>query len=288
MNFFLQVMISGLLLGTTYALLGVGFSLIWGVARVLNITHAIFAVLAAYAAYWPMKLYNLDPFLTLLGIIPLFFLLGVLLYEGPIRLLERRTPNLELSSLVLTFGLAYALENMMAYLWSPGPRLLNTPYTGHSLSLLGIYFPLTQVYSFLLSVVTIVALYLFLYHTHLGKAVRAVWQDRDGAVLSGVNLHSVTAITYGVAIASAGVAGVAMALIYAFNPAIHLGWLIYIFLVVIMGGVGSMLGAGVAGLFTGLVINLSVLFIPFAWSNLLLFIGLLLLLFIRPRGLLQR
>ncbi len=284
----LQVVINGFLLGGAYALLGVGFSLIWGVARVLNVTHAALAVLAAYLAYWTSTSLGIDPLLALIGIVPLFFLGGILLYLGPIRLLEGRTPHLELASLVLTFGLAYALENGMAYLWTPGPRVLNTPYTGRALELLGLYLPLTQLYSFLLASLTIALLYLFLYHTLTGKAVRAVWQDREGAVLSGVNVRRVTAIAYGIAVASASVAGVAMALMYTFSPSAHLGWLIYIFLVVILGGVGSMVGAGLAGLIVGLVISVSGLFIPFAWSNLLLFGILLLLLIVRPRGLLQR
>jgi len=114
---------------------------------------------------------------------------GVLLYLGPIRLLERRTPHPELASLVLTFGLAYALENGMAYLWSPGPRVLNTPYTGRALELLGLYLPLPRVYSFLLASLTIALLYLFLYHTLTGKGHGDRLRDRRSLRLRGGRRH---------------------------------------------------------------------------------------------------
>ncbi|MFS8664290.1 MAG: ABC transporter substrate-binding protein [Limnochordales bacterium] len=183
---------------------------------------------------------------------------------------------------------AKALDADMFMVWGPGPRVLNTAYTGAAVHLLGISIPLTHAYGALLGLATIGLLYGFLYHTFPGKAVRAVWQQRDGAALCGIPLHRVTALTYGVSIASASVAGVAMALIYSFTPATYMVWLVNVFLIVIVGGVGSLLGAAAAGLIVGLVSSLSVLVMPFVWTNLALFGLLILVLLVRPSGLLKR
>ncbi|MFS8543421.1 MAG: iron chelate uptake ABC transporter family permease subunit, partial [Limnochordales bacterium] len=224
----------------------------------------------------------------LVGLVPLFFILGVVLHEVLIKVAARRTKELGLASMIFTFGLASFMENGMAYVWGPGPRVLNTAYTGAAVHLLGISIPLTHAYGALLGLATIGLLYGFLYHTFPGKAVRAVWQQRDGAALCGIPLHRVTALTYGVSIASASVAGVAMALIYSFTPATYMVWLVNVFLIVIVGGVGSLLGAAAAGLIVGLVSSLSVLVMPFVWTNLALFGLLILVLLVRPSGLLKR
>lgn len=244
-------------------------------------------MLAAYAAYW-LAARLVDPVLSLAVIAPAFFVLGVALYEGPIRAAARRAPDLILASMVLTFGLASALENIMVYLWSPGPRVLNVAYTGQALRIGSVALPIPHLIGTAMAAATIALLYLFLYRTFPGKAVRAVWQNRDGAALCAINIRQVTGLAYGLSVASAGVAGVAMALIYSFTPAAHLSWLVFVFLVVITGGVGSLTGAVVAGLLVGTLANLATLVIPFAWSPFMLFAVLVVLLLWRPTGLFRR
>lgn len=283
-----QAIVAGLLTGATFAVLGAGFSLIWGTTGVVNIAHSAFAVLAAFLALAAVRGWGIDPLIALIGIVPLFFGLGIALHELLIKAAARRARDLSLASMIFTFGLAAFMENGMAYVWGPGPRVLNTAYSGQALHVGGISVPLSHAYAALLGAATIAALYVFLYHTYRGKAVRAVWQHRDGAALCGIKLNKVTSLTYGVSIASAGVAGIATALIYSFHPATYMVWLVHVFLVVIVGGVGSLLGAMVAGLLIGVVSSLSVLVIPFAWTNLLLFSLLILVLLMRPSGLLRR
>lgn len=244
-------------------------------------------MLAAYAAYW-LATRVIDPVASLIVIVPTFFVLGVVLYEGVIRAAARRSHDLILASMVLTFGLASALENVMSWLWGPGPRVLNVRYTGQAIRLGALALPIPLLIGATMAVVTIGLLYLFLHRTFPGKAVRAVWQDRDGAALCAINIRRVTALTYGLSSASAGVAGAAMALIYTFTPAAHLSWLIFVFLVVIVGGVGSLAGAIVAGVLVGTLTNLSTLVVPFAWSPFILFVLLIVLLLWRPTGLFRR
>src|SRR5690606_14251291 len=283
-----QAVVTGLLIGLTFAVLAVGFGLMWGTTGVVNIARSAFAVLAAFLSLVASRQWGLDPIAALVGLVPLFFILGVVLHEVLIKVAARRTKELGLASMIFTFGLASFMENGMAYVWGPGPRVPDTAYTGAAVHLLGISIPLTHAYGALLGLATIGLLYGFLYHTFPGKAVRAVWQQRDGAALCGIPLHRVTALTYGVSIASASVAGVAMALIYSFTPATYMVWLVNVFLIVIVGGVGSLLGAAAAGLIVGLVSSLSVLVMPFVWTNLALFGLLILVLLVRPSGLLKR
>ncbi len=282
--FILQSLVSGILMGGIYALMGVGFSLTWGVMRVINIAHAAFGVLAAYVAYWLLTKLNLDPLLSLVITLPCFFLGGMAIHRGLIRPITK-AKEMIVSSMVLTFGLAIILENTMLWLWKPDPRVLNPSYSSRAFFLGEIALPVAQVIAFGMAAAGIFLLYLFLNHTHTGKAVQATWQDQEGAALMGINLHRVSQIAFGLAIAAAGMGGVSMAMMYSFDPPVHNLWLIYMFLVVIVGGVGSILGTALAGLLLGVITGLGMAFIPYQWINVITFGLLVLTLLIRPQGL---
>jgi branched-chain amino acid transport system permease protein len=136
-----------------------------------------------------------------------------------------------------------------------------------------------------MSAVGVVVIHFFLKKTHTGRAVRAAWQQPDAAQLYGVSLQRISLITFGLAVASAGAGGVGMAFLYSFEPHSHNLWLIYLFLVVIVGGVGNVLGTAVAGVIIGVITGLSLAFLPYQWVNLLTFGLLMVILIIRPEGL---
>ena len=282
--FILQSLISGILMGGIYALLGVGFSLTWGVLRVINIAHAAFGVLAAYIAYWFSAKLTLDPLLSLVISLPCLFFGGMILHRGLIQPITKARETI-VSSMVLTFGLAIVLENVMLWLWKADPRVLNPSYSGTAIFIAEVALPIPQVIAFGLAAVGISLIYFFLNHTHTGKAVQATWQEQEGAALMGINLNRVSQITFGLAIAAAGLGGVSMAMMYSFDPPVHNFWLIYMFLVVIVGGVGSILGTALAGLIIGIITGLSMAFIPYQWINVLTFGLLIVILLIRPQGL---
>ena len=280
----IQSVISGLFLGAIYALLSVGFSLAWGTMKVLNISHAVFAVLGAYIAYWLFVLGGIDPLFSLPLMVVLLFILGAVVYRLVIRPVTRaRDPMM--ASMVVTFGLAIVVENLMSYFWRPDPRILKPPYTGSSFFIGEIAISQGPLVGFALATLAITLLYLFLHNAYTGKAVRATWQNPVGAALVGVNTERVSLITFGLAIASAGIAGVAMAFIYAFYPTVQMLWTLFIFLVTILGGVGSLIGTAIAGLIIGFVMGIGAAFLPFIWVNVLLFGLLLLILMFRPTGL---
>ena len=283
----LQSIVSGILMGGIFALLGVGFSLTWGVMKVINIAHAAFGILAAYIAYWGLTLYGIDPIFSLGLSLPLLFVTGLVIHRFLIQPITRAR-EIVVASMILTFGLAIVLENVMLFAWSPDERLITTPYSSQSIFLGEIIIKISSLVGFVLSIFGIGALYLFLYHTHTGKAVRATWQEPEGAALQGIDLKRVSMIAFGLAIASAGAGGVAMAYMYSFNPPAHNLWLIFLFLVVIVGGVGSILGSAIAGLLIGLITGLSGAFFPFQWINVLLFGLLMGILLVKPEGLFKR
>lgn len=280
----LQSVVSGLLVGGIYALLGVGFSLTWGVMKVINIAHATFGILAAYIAYWGLTLYGIDPILSLLLSVPLFFCAGLVIYRFLIQPITRAR-DIVVASMILTFGLAIVLENAMLFAWEPDERLITTAYSSKAVFLGEIVIKVSSLLGFALSILGISAIYLFLHRTHTGKAVRATWQEPEGAALQGINLGRVSMITFGLALASSGAGGVTMAYMYSFSPPAHNLWLIFLFLVVIVGGVGSVIGSAVAGLLIGLIIGLSGAFFPYQWINVILFGLLMVILVVKPEGL---
>ena len=190
-------------------------------------------------------------------------------------------------SMILTFGIAIILENLMLLVFSPDPRLITTSYTSKVFILGPFYFQYAPVFGLLMAVVGVSLIHLFLKKTYTGKAVRAAWQQPEAAQLYGVNLNRISMITFGLAVGSAGAGGVGLALLYSFEPHAHNVWLIYLFLVVIVGGVGNVVGTAAAGLIIGVISGLSLAFLPYQWVNLLTFGLLMIVLLVRPQGLFQ-
>lgn len=283
----IQSLVSGILIGGIFSLLSVGFSLTWGVMKVINISHAAFGILAAYIAYWGLNLYGIDPILSLIFSIPLLFVVGLFIHRFLIQYITR-SKEIIVASMILTFGLAIILENVMLLSWTPDERLITTGYSNKAIFLGDIVIRVSNLIGFVLSIVGIGLIYLFLYHSKTGKAVRATWQEPEGAALQGINLRKVSMITFGLAIASSGAGGVAMAYMYSFNPPSHNLWLIFLFLVVIVGGVGSVVGSAVSGLLIGLITGLSNAILPMQWINVLLFALLMIILLLKPEGLFRK
>lgn len=283
-----QAVASGLMVGLAYAVLGVGFSLTWGATGVINAAHAAFAVLGAYLGYMADERLGIDPLIALAVIGPLFFALGIAFYLALVRPLQARVRNAAMASVVLTFGAAIVLENLIALAFTANPRVLRTPYVLSAVDIGPVTVQGGQAVAALLAVAVLALVGVFLYRTYTGRAVRAVEEERDGAALSGIDVGRVNALTYGVAFSTAAAGGVALSMMYTFAPGTQLDWLVITFLVVILGGVGSVPGVLVAGLIAGIGVSVATLWVPFAWANLVLFGALVLTLLWRPTGLFAR
>ncbi len=279
-----QSLISGIMMGAVYALLGIGFSLTWGVMKVINIAHATFGLVGAFIAYFLLNRWGVDPIVSLVITVPFLFVAGCVIYRlliVPIR----RSKEIIVSSMILTFGVAIVLENLLLLLWGPEPRLLTTSYTTKVIVIGPFYFQYPWVAGFLMAVAGVAIVHLFLMKTYTGKAVRAAWQQPEASQLYGVNLKRISMIAFGLAVSSAGAGGVGLAMLYSFEPHSHNLWLIYVFLVVIVGGVGNILGTAAAGVIIGIITGLSLALLPYQWVNLLTFGLLMIILVVRPQGL---
>jgi len=279
-----QSLFGGIMMGAAYALLGIGFSLTWGVMKVIHISHATFGLLGAYLAYTLLQRFQIDPILSLALTVPLLFAVACLIYRFLIRPITRAREVI-VSSMILTFGIAIILQNLILIVWSPDPRILNASYSGQVLVLGPLYFQYPRLIGFAMSVIGVLIITLFLKRTYTGKAVRAAWQAPDAAQMYGVNFGRISMLTFGIAVASAGAGGVGLAFLYSFDPNSHNLWLIYLFLVVILGGVGNVMGTFWAGQIIGLITGLAMAFLPYQWVNLITFGLLMIILLFRPQGL---
>lgn len=281
-------LIGGIFVGFVYALLSAGFSLTWGVTRVINLAHSAFALIGSYITLTLLQMAGIDPLLSAIVIIPFLFVLGLGMHYFIIKPTAKRTKDITGASMVLCFGLFMIVENLLVIIFKSDDRVLHSRYSDLSFPIGPISVAMTSVISLGIAVISLIVIYFFLNRTYTGKAVRAVWQDRDGAMLSGINVESVTAITYGISLATAGIAGLCMVLMYSVTPYIGFSWLVFVFLIAIMGGLGSIIGVTVGGMIVGLIVSLGSVFIPFAYINLVLFVLLIIVLLIKPSGLFRR
>lgn len=281
----IQVVIVGLLTGGVYALLAAGLTLIFGVMRVINIAHGAFLILSAYLAYWLFTLYGLDPFLSVLVIVPLLFVIGVV-FQSSLLSKVRDEPGLVV---LLTFSLAIMLEGIMGALWQSTGRSVRTWYTSEvwklNIAEFTVRLPLVRVAGFVAAIITLVLLYLLLARSDLGRAIRATIQNRDAAQLVGVNVARVQALTFGLGLATVAVGGAVFSLIWSFNAGGHEEWISKMLSIIVLGGMGSLPGAFVAALIMGLAESTAAVTMTSYISPMVFYLILFLTLILRPQGL---
>ena len=288
MGIFIESIISGILIGMSYAVLAAGLALIFGVMKIINFAHAEFAVLAMYfPTYWFLNWWGIDPFISAFIALPLFFFIGYLTQ----RLLIERiigTPEAETSTLIITMGFSLLISNLILIGWSGAPRIINQPYTMATWSIGNILINRAQTYSLFISLGLIGGLFLLLNKTLIGKAIKAAADDPEGCAYMGINLHFVYALAFGLGIAVTAAGGCLMATYRPFHPFYGETIVIILFASVILGGMTSIMGALLGGLIIGLVQQLSVFVVPIALQNVAVFTILVLFLYVRPQGILGK
>jgi branched-chain amino acid transport system permease protein len=283
--FALQVLVNGLVLGCLYACIAAGFSLVWGVLNVINIMHGSFIVLGSYLAWMSYSAMGLSPWTTLLIAAPLFFAVGYLIQRG---ILNRVIAAPVLVTLTLTFGLDLILNNGMLLAFSADYRkLLLDPPLG-TLAFSGLVVPVDRVLAMVLALILTLALYIILRHSRVGRAIIAVRMDRDAALLMGVNIRTIYAVAFGLGAAMAGCAGVLLALIFPISPLSAGAYLGKAFVVCVLGGLGSVPGAVLGGLFLGITESVGAVVFGPEHSVTLSFALLIVFLIFRPHGLLGK
>jgi branched-chain amino acid transport system permease protein len=277
-----QVVISGLLAGSIYALVALGLGLIFGVMRVLNVAHGPLMMVGAYTTFWLFQWFGVNPYLSMLLSMPLLFLIGVVLQRV---LVSRVVDAPELSSLLLTFGISIALVNLAQLAFTSDLRSVEFLTGSFVVGPFALSKPRLAACAFAVAITG--ASFVFLRSTRLGKAIRAVSQSREVAQVCGIDVQRIHLLAFGLGSALAAAGGSLVAVMVAIQPEMGQVYTFKSFLVIVLGGAGNYPGALLGGLLLGLVEQLSSLFLTTQVNEAVAYVLLVLVLLIRPTGLLK-
>ncbi len=269
----LQTLLSGLLIGLVYSLVAVGLTMIFGVMDIVNFSHGEFLMLGMYSSFWGFALLALDPLITLPFTALILFAVGIAIYRFVIR---RIIDAPMLSQIFATFGLMILLRGVAQFLWKPDFRTVDNSIVAGKVSLAGLQFGLPQIVSGVGAVVATGVIWWFLNRTRLGSALEATAADREAALLMGIDSQKMFALSWGIGAACAGIAGALLSTFYPIFPEVGATFILVAFVVVALGGFGSVTGAFWAGIIVGIVEVM---------GGFLLYLAVVLL---RPHGLLGR
>jgi len=284
MNQILQILMLGLCLGGVYALMSSGMTLIFGVMRIVNLAHAAFIVLGAYLAFWLFKLWNVDPIVSVAVTMPALFLIGIGYYR---LVFAKRADNPRFTDItvLITFATGLVIEGVLAFFFT-GIYRSTTPVYAQKSFLFGDFFlPQSQVYATVISIVLIVALWLFLRYTRIGNAIRATMQNRNAAQVVGVNVTWISTLAFGIGLAMAGASGSLISFIFTFYPAKHVAWIGMIMCLVVLGGMGSLMGSLVASFLLATAAAFVNFYFGASYAPITFYLALFLILLFRPQGL---
>jgi branched-chain amino acid transport system permease protein len=277
--------IIGILLGGLYVVIALGLSLVFGVLKVINVAHGALVILASYFAFYALSQWGVDPILSLLAGIPLFFILGILIEKY---LLNRAMKMSADAALIIAFGIALIIQNAIQIIWTQQSRSLITEYSFETFQIGDVYIPLVYILDFAVALIVMLAIRQFLNRTYLGQSITAASQDAEAAELMGINSARVYQVAFGIALALGAIAGVFFGLTFPFNPTSGNALLIIAFGVIILGGLGSMAGTFIGGMIFGLSQTLGGHFFGPTGQLLVPFLMVLVVLTIRPQGLFGR
>ena len=276
---------AGILLGGLYAVVALGFSLVFGVMKLINVAHGDFVILGSYLAFASLTGIDLDPFLSLVFILPLVLVVGFLVQKY---LLNRAMAVSADAPVIICLGFSLMLANMFQMIWSPLSRGLTTSYSLTSYNIGGLAIQLVYLLDLIIALVVMIALREFLRRTYLGKAIVASSQDRTAAEMMGINTNKMYAYAFAIAMACAALAGVMVGLTFPFGPTSGVPFLIIAFGVVILGGLGSMVGTLIGGIVFGLAQTLGGFYFGVAAQMFVAYVMVLVILGIRPQGIFGR
>jgi branched-chain amino acid transport system permease protein len=284
----LNVLIAGLLLGGIYALIAMGLGLQYGVARVLNVSHGEFIMLGAFCTWWLYRTFGINPLASLAISAPLMFVVGYVLHNTLFKRLRSMAPSpaaYEGSSLLASFGLLFIIQNLALAVWGSDTRSYS--YLAFPVKLGETVFAANRLVALACAVLVSLGFYLFLARTRIGKAIRAAAQDPVTAGLMGININKVLSLCFGLGTFMAGFAGLLISTCYPIQPNMGLGYTVIAIIVVVLGGLGSIVGSFVGGFILGLIGSI-VTYLDPALSLVAYYAIFILLLLVRPRGIMGR
>ncbi len=281
-----QTVVFGILVGALYGLAAVGLSLVFGVTKFLNVAHGDLLMLGGYASFWLFQLLKIDPFLSLpLSILFLLVVGLVLYYLIFVRMVKLPEEAKIKNTMLVGFGVSLILQNAALRLWTADDRGISTAYSRLAFTVWETRFPVIRLASLVIALVALLALHLFLQRTYTGKAIRATVEDWEAASLMGINVHQVYLLSFVLGAALAGVAGSLVSVGYSIAPSMGLQWTLKALIVMVLGGLGSIVGTFVGGLVLGVTESLSGLAISGSYREVVGLALFVLILIFRPQGL---
>jgi ABC-type branched-subunit amino acid transport system permease subunit len=279
-----QLLINGVLFGTMYGIAAIGLSLIFGTMQIIFVAQGTMIILAAFFCFWLFTLLSIDPYLSLLIIIPAFLLFGRGFYE----IVFRKVAGSKITSLLIAFGLMALLEHLMTVLWTANTRAIQTSYTTYSISAIGSKISFTRLISFFIALLSALGVTVFLKKTLIGKAVRAASENLVSCRLIGISPQRVNGITFAIGIGLAAIAGVATATTYPFDPYSGFIFSLKAMVALALGGLGSVWGAFLGGVLLGVLESWGSFFISGGWADAISYGVFLGILMFKPEGLFTR
>jgi branched-chain amino acid transport system permease protein len=289
MSVLAQQLVLGVLIGGLYGLAAAGLSLVFGVLRVLNVAHGDLIMLGGYAAFWLFSLLGLDPFLSLLAVVPGALVIGVVLYTGLFGAVVRFPDETRIkNSLLVSFGLALAIHALAVKLWTADERSITTSYGGDVLTVAGLAVPKVRLASLILAFALIALVHLLLTRWRWGQAIRATAEDWQAALLVGIDVRRAYLLAFAIGTALAGAAGTLVSIGYSVSPSIGLEWTLKALIVVVLAGLGSMMGTFVAGVVLGVAEAASAAAFGGPYREVVGLVLILTILVARPQGMFGR
>jgi len=282
MTLVLEAAVLGVLTGGVYALMASGLTLIFGVMRIINVGQGALVILGAYLSFVFSHSWHLDPLLTLIITMPLMFGLGVILQFVFIRPLKT---DREALSVLVTYALALGIEGVLGFAFTTNYVQLRAWYETASFAIFGFHITYVYVFGFVLCLGILGVLFLVLYRTSFGRALRATMLNRTAAQLVGVDVDRVSAIAFGIGVASAAAGGVIFGITNSFNPGSHYDLISRLLTIIVLGGLGSLRGAIIAALVMLVTEDITAVVISPVWATFVFFVILVAVLIVRPQGL---
>jgi branched-chain amino acid transport system permease protein len=278
----IPAIVNGLLTGAVYALVSLGLTLIYGVLHIINFAHGALLSAALFAAFFAFWLLGLDPYVAVFLLAPVFFALGYALQRfviGPASHGDDR------NMLLVTLGIAVVIENALLYAFRADTRTIEVPYAYQTIDLGFTFLAVPRVVGFGAVFAVALALWFLMSFTDIGRAIRAVAKEKLGAELAGIDVAHIYALTFGLGTACVAVAACLLIPTYYVNPTVGNAFILVAFTIVVLGGMGSVPGALIGGLFIGVVESLSGLFLGESLGQIGIFLIFIAVLLVRPSGL---
>jgi len=277
----LQLLVQGILMGGIYGLIAMGLSLIFGVMGVINFAHGQMMVMAMYVSYWIFVLLGIDPYLSLIVVAAVIFILGYFIQASVVNRILDYPEAMQVLPLV---SMGLVLENIALLFWGPDHRSPQTALSLYTYWVGPIMIDVSRLIAFVLAIIITTLIFILLKKSNIGKRIRAASDNRTGAILVGINVDRINNASFAIGAATTGAAGVLLLPLMPLSPHIGHDFTLTAFIVVILGGMGNLIGALVGGLVLGVAESLSTLFLPATLKRVVSFSILVIIMLFRPQG----